>query len=34
MKGDKIFFLKMRVIIVCLYVDGDELIEKEKLLMR
>ena len=34
MKGDKTFSLKMRAITVCLHADGDESIEKEKLLMR
>lgn len=34
MKGDKTFSLKMRAIPVCLHADGDESIEKEKLLMQ
>lgn len=33
-KGDKTFFFKMRAITICLYADGDDSVEREKLLMQ
>lgn len=34
-KGDKtFFFFKMRAITICLHADGDDSVEREKLLMQ